>query len=120
MPAPTSSWTQLFFDERDYFEFVSRARSEGVDVPIIPGVMPVTNTAQIKRFTQMCGASIPPGLLVKLEAADGDSEAVVELGIEHATRQCRALLEGGAPGVHFYTLNRSVSTRKILANLRGA
>jgi methylenetetrahydrofolate reductase (NADPH) len=111
--------TQLFFDERDYFEFVSRARSEGIDAPIIPGVMPVTNTAQIKRFTQMCGATIPAPLLAKLEATAGDAEAVVEVGIEHATRQCRALLEGGAPGIHFYTLNRSLSTRKIVASLQG-
>ena len=111
--------TQLFFDERDYFEFVSRARSEGIDTPIIPGVMPVTNTAQIKRFTQMCGATIPGELLARLEAAAGDTEAVVEVGIEHATRQCRALLHGGAPGIHFYTLNRSLSTWKIVANLQG-
>ena len=111
--------TQLFFDARDYFEFVSRARSESIDAPIIPGVMPVTNTAQIKRFTQMCGATIPAPLLAKLDAAAGDAEAVVEAGIEHATHQCRALLEGGAPGIHFYTLNRSLSTRKILANLQG-
>ena len=110
--------TQLFFDEHDYFEFVSRVRSEHIDTPIIPGVMPVTNTAQIKRFTQMCGARIPDSLLVKLDAAAGDPEAVVEAGIEHATRQCRALLEGGAPGIHFYTLNRSLSTRTIVANLK--
>ena len=112
--------TQLFFDERDYFEFVSRARSRGIVTPIVPGVMPVTNTAQIKRFTQMCGAAIPGPLLAKLEAVAGDAEAVIEAGIEHATRQCRALLEGGAPGIHFYTLNRSLSTRKILVNLQGA
>ena len=112
--------TQLFFDERDYFDFVSRAWSEGIEVPIIPGIMPVTNTAQIKRFTQMCGATIPAPLLANLEAAAGDADAVVAAGIEHATRQCRALLEGGAPGIHFYTLNRSLSTRKILANLQGA
>ena len=110
--------TQLFFDERDYFEFVSRVRSEHIDTPIIPGVMPVTNTAQIKRFTQMCGARIPDPLLTRLEAVEGDAQAVIEVGIEHATRQCRALLEGGAPGIHFYTLNRSLSTRRILANLR--
>ena len=110
--------TQLFFDERDYFEFVSRARSHGIVTPIVPGVMPVTNTAQIKRFTQMCGAAIPGPLLAKLEAVAGDAQAVVEVGIDHATRQCRALLEGGAPGIHFYTLNRSLSTRKILANLQ--
>ena len=112
--------TQLFFDERDYFEFVSRARSRGIVTPIVPGVMPVTNTAQIKRFTQMCGATIPGPLLAKLEAVTGDANAVVEVGIEHATRQCRALLDGGAPGIHFYTLNRSLSTRTILANLQGA
>ena len=112
--------TQLFFDERDYFEFVSRARSRGIVTPIVPGVMPVTNTAQIKRFTQMCGATIPAPLLAKLEAVTGDADAVVEVGIEHATRQCRALLDGGAPGIHFYTLNRSLSTRTILANLQGA
>ena len=112
--------TQLFFDERDYFDFVSRARSRGIVTPIVPGVMPVTNTAQIKRFTQMCGATIPAPLLAKLEAAAGDADAVIEVGIEHATRQCRALLDGGAPGIHFYTLNRSLSTRTILANLQGA
>jgi methylenetetrahydrofolate reductase (NADPH) len=111
--------TQLFFDERDYFDFVSRARERGIETPIVPGVMPVTNTAQIKRFTQMCGATIPAPLLAKLEATAGDAEAVVEVGIEHATRQCRALLEGGAPGIHFYTLNRSLSTRKIVASLQG-
>ncbi len=112
--------TQLFFDERDYFDFVSRARSLGIVTPIVPGVMPITNTAQIKRFTQMCGATIPRPLLAKLEAVTGDADAVIEVGIEHATRQCRALLQGGAPGIHFYTLNRSLSTRKILANLQGA
>ncbi len=112
--------TQLFFDERDYFDFVSRARSQGIVTPIVPGVMPITNTAQIKRFTQMCGATIPAPLLAKLDAVTGDADAVIEVGIEHATRQCRALLQGGAPGIHFYTLNRSLSTRKILANLKGA
>lgn len=112
--------TQLFFDERDYFDFVARARAEHIDTPIVPGIMPITNTAQIKRFTQMCGATIPAPLLAKLEAVTGDADAVMEVGVEHATRQCRALLEGGAPGIHFYTLNRSLSTRKILANLQGA
>ena len=80
--------------------------------------MPVTNIAQIKRFTRMCGARIPQALLAQLEAVAGDAEAVIEVGIEHAARQCRALLQGGAPGIHFYTLNRSLSTRKIVANLQ--
>ncbi len=111
--------TQLFFDERAYFDFVSRARAEQIDTPIIPGVMPVTNIAQIRRFTRLCGATLPGALLAKLDAVADDPGAVVEVGVEHATRQCRALLEGGAPGIHFYTLNRSLSTRKIVANLRG-
>lgn len=111
--------TQLFFDERDYFDFAARARTEGIRAPIIPGVMPVTNIAQIKRFTRMCGAAIPQALLARLEAAAADPDAVIEVGIEHAVRQCRALLRGGAPGIHFYTLNRSLSTRKILAHLQG-
>jgi len=110
--------TQLFFDERDYFDFVARARAAGIDTPIVPGIMPVTNTAQIKRFTQMCGAAIPEPLLARLEAAAGDAQAVAQVGVEHATHQCRALLDGGAPGIHFYTLNRSLSTRRIVANLR--
>jgi len=110
--------TQLFFDERDYFLFVTRARAAGIAVPIIPGVMPVTNTAQIKRFTQMCGAQIPARLLAELEAAGDDPAAVTDIGIRHATSQCRALLKGGAPGIHFYTLNRSLSAQRILSKLK--
>lgn len=110
--------TQLFFDAQDYFGLVTRARSLGIEVPIIPGVMPVTNTAQIKRFTQMCGARIPAGLLEELERAGEDRNAVVEIGIRHGLSQCRALLKGGAPGIHFYTLNRSLSTRTILSELK--
>jgi methylenetetrahydrofolate reductase (NADPH) len=110
--------TQLFFDNQRYFDFVARARQAGIAIPIVPGIMPVTNVAQIERFTRMCGATIPPSLRARLEPARDDSEAVVRIGIEHATEQCRQLLDAGAPGVHFYTLNRSRSTRTILESLR--
>jgi methylenetetrahydrofolate reductase (NADPH) len=110
--------TQLFFDNEDYLRFVDRARAAGISVPIIAGIMPITNVAQIKRFTQMCGATIPRPLLDKLEPIQEDRAHVRALGVEHATLQCAALVEKGAPGVHFYTLNRSLATREILDNLR--
>ncbi|TBR21544.1 methylenetetrahydrofolate reductase [NAD(P)H] [bacterium] len=110
--------TQLFFDNKDYFDFVRRARAAGVTRPIVPGIMPVTGFAQTKRFTEMCGAKLPPELLAGLAPIAEDKEAVVRFGVDWATRQCRALLAGGAPGIHFYTLNRSHSTEKVLENLR--
>jgi methylenetetrahydrofolate reductase (NADPH) len=110
--------TQLFFDNRDYFSFVERARAAGIGVPIIPGIWPITNLAQIKRITGMCGASIPRELLAKLEAA-GEQSRVQAVGVAHAAAQCRELVAGGAPGIHFYTLNRSPATREILERLRG-
>jgi methylenetetrahydrofolate reductase (NADPH) len=110
--------TQLFFDPADYFNFVHRVRELGVVVPIVPGVMPITNVSQVKRFTALCGAAIPQDLLARLEAAGDDAAAVQKIGVEHATRQCRALLDGGAPGIHFYTLNRSNATVDILDQLR--
>lgn len=112
--------TQLFFDNRFYWDFVERATAIGITIPIIPGIMPILNVDQIKRFTRMCGASIPTTLLEQLEAVHDDSAAVHLLGVEHATQQCRELLEGGAPGIHFYTLNRSSSTRNIFQNLKAA
>ena len=111
--------TQLFFENEDYFRFVESAREVGIDVPIIAGIMPITNFEQVKRFTTMCGSTIPPGLHEQLEArnAEGD-EAVTELGVAYATLQCADLLERGAPGIHFYTLNKSPATRAILSALK--
>jgi methylenetetrahydrofolate reductase (NADPH) len=114
--------TQLFFDNDCYFRFVEAARFAGIEVPIIPGIMPITNVGQIKTMTSMCGATIPPALLGQLERrpaheADG-AESVAELGVAYATLQCAELLAGGAPGIHFYTLNRSPATRAILSALR--
>jgi methylenetetrahydrofolate reductase (NADPH) len=112
--------TQLFFDNELYFEFVDAARSAGIGVPIIPGIMPITNFNQIKTITGMCGATIPSELERELEGRAGDPEAVAELGVAYATLQCSDLLARGAPGIHFYTLNRSPATRAILAALRAA
>ena len=110
--------TQLFFDPDDYFRFVERARAAGIDVPIIPGIMPVTNVSQIQRFTTMCGASIPPALRDLLDRVKDDDTAVIAVGVEWAADECRRLLAGGAPGIHFYTLNRSHSSQMILDALR--
>jgi methylenetetrahydrofolate reductase (NADPH) len=112
--------TQLFFDNELYFDFVEEARGAGISVPIIPGIMPITNLGQIKRFTEMCGASIPAELERELNGRADDPEAVAELGVAYATLQCSDLLARGAPGIHFYTLNRSPATRAILAALRAA
>jgi methylenetetrahydrofolate reductase (NADPH) len=110
--------TQLFFDNRSYFEFVRRARAAGVTIPIVPGIMPITNLAQIQRMSKMCGAALPPALLAELERRRDDPAAVQQLGVAQATAQCVDLLEGGAPGIHFYTLNQSPATRMILTALK--
>jgi len=112
--------TQLFFDTKDYFTFVARARAAGVTAPIVPGIMPVTGYAQLKRFTAMCGAKIPAELEARLASVQADPDAVIREGVEWGAKQCRELLDGGAPGIHFYTLNRSHSTTEILARLRRA
>jgi methylenetetrahydrofolate reductase (NADPH) len=112
--------TQLFFDNETYFQFVEDARTAGITVPIVPGIMPITNYGQIKRFTEMCGATIPSELEGELNGRADDPEAVAELGVAYATLQCSDLLARGAPGIHFYTLNRSPATRAILAALRAA
>lgn len=110
--------TQLFFDNQRYFDFVARARAAGIGVPIIPGIMPITNVAQIERFTSMCGASLPPELLGELRTMQDDPAAVMALGVAHATAQCVELLQRGAPGIHFYTLNKSPAARTILMAVR--
>jgi methylenetetrahydrofolate reductase (NADPH) len=112
--------TQLFFDNDLYFEFIEKARAAGVEVPIIPGIMPILRYASIKRMTEMCGASIPPQLDRELERRKDDDGAIAELGIAYATLQCADLLAGGAPGIHFYVLNRHPAARAILAALRAA
>jgi len=110
--------TQLFFDNRHYWEFVERARSAGIRVPIIAGIMPITNAAQVERFTISCGATLPFKLAAELDRRRSDPQAVMQLGVAHATSQCIDLLTGGAPGVHFYTLNRSHATRDIFMALK--
>ena len=112
--------TQLFYDNEYYFDFCARAREAGVTVPIIPGVMPVTSFRNIKRITELCKSEIPEPFERELEAREDDDDAVQDLGVAYATLQCVDLLARGAPGVHFYTLNRSPATRAILAALRAA
>lgn len=110
--------SQLFFDNQAYFDFVARARRTGIGVPIIPGIMPITSVDQIRRFTQMCGATIPETLMSELERLKERPDAVLSLGVAHAAAQCLDLLQRGAPGIHFYTLNKSAATRTILTALR--
>jgi methylenetetrahydrofolate reductase (NADPH) len=110
--------TQMFFDNRHYFSFVERAREIGIDVPIIPGVMPILSLDGIKRMTELSAAELPADLHEELEARRGNEEAVAELGVSYATLQCADLLQHGAPGIHFITLNRSPATRAILSALR--
>jgi methylenetetrahydrofolate reductase (NADPH) len=110
--------TQMFFDNQFYYDFVARAREIGIDVPIIPGIWPITNASQIKRVTEMCGSRIPEPLLRELELRGDQPGSVTDLGVAYATLQCADLLAKGAPGIHFYTLNRSPATRAILTALR--
>ncbi len=109
--------TQLFFNNADYFELLEYMTGLGVTVPITPGILPILNTGQVKRFTAVCGATLPDHLVTRLEAFGDDEEAVRAFGVEFATQQCEELLAGGAPGLHLYSLNRSPSCLEILRNL---
>ena len=110
--------TQLFFDNADYFEFRDYLAGRlGVRVPLVPGIIPILSAAQITKFTRLCGAKIPLPLQTQLDKLGNNDAAAVELGIAYATRQCEELLQAGAPGLHFYTLNKSHSTVQILKNL---
>jgi methylenetetrahydrofolate reductase (NADPH) len=112
--------TQLFFDNRCYFDFVKRARAAGITVPIVPGIMPITNLGSVERMVALSGASLPPALKVELDRRREDPAAIMQLGMAQAAAQCVDLLAGGAPGIHFYTLNQSPATRMILTALKSA
>ena len=112
--------TQLFFDNNDFYEFERRARANGIGVPILPGLMPITNFSQLQRFTKLCGASIPPKLFAELEARKDDQRAVEDFGVSFASMQAVGLLQNGAPGIHFITLNRSPATRAVASAILAA
>jgi len=112
--------TQLFFNNEKYYDFVARVRRVGIDVPIIPGIMPITNAEQVHRFTKMCGATIPPKLRSELEARKDQPEAILDLGVAYATLQCVDLLSAGVPAIHFYTLNKSPASRAVVSALLAA
>jgi methylenetetrahydrofolate reductase (NADPH) len=109
--------TQYFFNPDAYFRFVDDVRRLGVTVPIVPGIMPITNYSQLKRFSDACGAEIPRWIAKRMQAHGDDAEAIRALGAEVVAQLCRRLLEGGAPGLHFYTLNRARATQAVLAQL---
>lgn len=110
--------TQLFFTANDYFRLVERVRALGCDIPILPGIMPITNVAQVKRFAELSGAALPTAVTDRIAAVADDGDQVRKVGIEVATELCEVLLDGGAPGLHFFTQNRSRATREIYANLQ--
>jgi methylenetetrahydrofolate reductase (NADPH) len=112
--------TQLFFDNQVYFDFVAAAREAGIEAPIVAGVIPVASFAQTKRICELCDATIPPRLEAAFQAAEGDERAEFELGVAYAAQQCAELLIAGAPGIHFYALNRAPATRAVLGALRAS
>ena len=110
--------TQLFFSNTDYFRFRDYLAKKGLNIPVCPGIVPFLSASQIKRFTTMCGATIPASLMTGLDKYKDDDEACAEFGIEYATSQCIELLRGGVPGLHFYTLNKARSTAQVIRNLQ--
>ncbi|OGW81132.1 MAG: methylenetetrahydrofolate reductase [NAD(P)H] [Omnitrophica bacterium RIFCSPLOWO2_12_FULL_44_17] len=109
--------TQLFFSNHDYFDFVSRCRAVGISLPIVPGIMPITNGAQIQKFTRVCGAKLPAKIQNAIFRYGDDQASIEAFGTDYAITQCEELLRKGAPGLHFYTLNKSTATRKIFRSL---
>ncbi len=109
--------TQLFFDNADFFEFRDYLTKLGVSVPICPGILPILSASQVKKFTTMCGSTLPATLLARLEEFGENDAATTQFGIDYASRQCGELLRGGVPGIHFYTLNKAHSTAAVLKNL---
>ena len=110
--------TQLFFSNKDYFDFVDRARKAGIQIPIVAGIMPVTHGPQIQRFASMCGSAIPDEMRKAIEGFGEDQKSVEAFGIDYATRQCQELIDAGVPGIHFYTLNKSHATQQIYTRLK--
>lgn len=111
--------SQLFFDNAHFFAFEERARAAGIDIPIVPGIMPISSAANIRRITSLCGAEIPRELEAELERTGDDDAATMELGVRWATLQCQELIGRGVPGIHFYTLNKSPATQRIYRSLFG-
>jgi methylenetetrahydrofolate reductase (NADPH) len=109
--------TQLFYNNDDYFRFRDRCRELGIEIPIVPGLLPVTNLAQIQRIASLCGAQLPGRFVAALEAQSDDPQGQFEVGVEFAIEQAVGLLEGGIPGIHFYVLNKSEATRRVLKAL---
>jgi methylenetetrahydrofolate reductase (NADPH) len=111
--------TQLFYDNADFFRFVDRCQAAGIHIPIVPGLLPVTNLKQIQRITSLCGAKLPPAFTAALDACGDDAAAQFEVGVEFAARQLDDLLKAGVPGVHFYVLNKSQATSRVLDAVTG-
>jgi methylenetetrahydrofolate reductase (NADPH) len=112
-----SAITQYFFNADSYFYFVERVRKLGVEIPIVPGIMPITNYSKLARFSEACGAEIPRWIRKQLEAYGDDANSIQAFGEEVITRMCEQLLDGGAPGLHFYTLNQAQASLAIWRNL---
>ncbi len=110
--------TQLYFDNKDYFEYIDRLRRIGVDVRVIPGILPITDYGALQRFCSLCGATVTDEVKTIFEPIQDDKEATVRAGVEFAIRQCKELLDGGAPGIHFYCLNKVHPTDEILKAVR--
>lgn len=109
--------TQLFYDNRDFFALRRRYEQAGIQAPLVPGILPIINFAQVQRITTLCGAKLPPALVARLEDRRDDAEAELEIGVAHAIRQCQELLDAGVPGLHFYVLNKATAPARILKAL---